>query len=604
MFLMRILRKRIKKLFAIVAAAVVALTVGTTNGEKTETSTTEGLILSTIKETTAKSTSSNNEDSENAEDYTYIILADEMTTINGKGASFSDNQVTISKGGTYLFKGGLSDGSICVDLKGEGEKVVLKLCGVGITSNNSAAIIIKNEKKKTVLELIDGTVNTISDTVKRAETYREPDETSAAIFSDGELVIEGTGMLSISAGFNKGIFSKNDVLVEDAVVNIISADDGIRSKTGIKLSDARVKITSGGDGLRSCGEESYGKITVNGSDLIIDSEFDGIQSGDSVVINESIINIVSAGGSTGRHRDAASHSFFDESKSPAEDKNFMLAIRKATSDSSALESLQGTTTHCGIIADGEISAEDSEIKVTSVDDSVFGKEVELEKCTLYLQSDDDGIYAENEISTEESDIKILDSFEGFESKKVEIEGGKVFIKAYNNGFVTEENSEESVEIEDAYVHVDSEGQDRKSKADIHLSGGTLIVFDSAHNDIFSDTYTVDSGTLLLLSDEPVAKNIKSNGIPVIAFTEKRDKNTLTVIADSDGEGVIGFSAPRTYKSVVFISDSLKKDKYYELYEGGSFAGESVSGIYRSGKYSGGTLIRKLSKPLINLDKKD
>ncbi len=608
MFLFRRIRKIMSRIAAVLAAIVIAFFVGTADSEKEPTSETEGLILSTIKnETTVKSTSAKNLKDGNEEDYTYIILADEMTTINGKGASFSDNRVTISKGGTYLFKGGLSDGSICVDLKDKTEKVVLKFCGVGINSSESAAVAIKNSAKETVLELVDGTVNSISDTAVRGETYRETDEDSAAIFSGGDLIINGKGILNISAGFNKGIFSKKDLSIKDAVVNILSADDGIRSKDSVQLEGVKLKITSGGDGIRTRNdnEDKDGKIAVADSEIVINSELDGIQSEGKLIINKSKVDIISAGGSTGRHTDKGAPTFFEESKSPTEDKGLIFALRKATLDSSALEEiLMGTTTHYGIIAEDKVTADESEIKVTSVDDAVYGEDIEVENCSFVLQSDDDGFHAKNEISTEKSEISILDSYEGFEGEKIEIEGGKLFIKAYNNGFDTGHNSEESVEIEDAYIHVDSDGKGSKSRSDIHLSGGTLIVFDSAHNDIFSDTYTVSSGTLLVLSDEPAAKNIKSEGIPVIAFTEKRGKNTFTVIADSKGEGVIGFFSTRKYKSVVFVSETLKKDEYYELYNGGKFSGEAISGVYTEGKYSGGTLIRKLSKPLINLDKKD
>lgn len=604
MFLFKRIRKNMQRIAALLAAVLIALFVGTADSEKEPTSETQGLILSTVKnETEVKNTSEESLKAAGEEKYTYIILADEMTTINGSGAAFAEGTVTINEGGTYLFKGGLSDGSICVNLKGRKEKVVLKLCGVGISSDDSAALIIEDSPVSTVVEVVEGTVNSISDTAVRGETYRETDEASAAIFSEDRLIINGRGTLNVSAGFNKGIFSKKDISIKDAVVNIISADDGIRGKSSIHFNDTKLKITSGGDGIRTSNDNRYEKIiSAEDSEFVIISELDGIQSEGRLIINKSKVDIISSGGSTGRHTDKDQSNFFEESKAPTEDKKLLFALKKATLESSALEGiLLGTTTHYGMTGRNESEIKESEIKISSVDDALYTKTLDIERSNLVLYSDDDGFHAEKKICTLDSEISIFDSYEGFKGEEIEIEGGKIYIKSFNNGFYTDKEGK-GVDASEAYIHIDSDGKGEKSVSDIHLSDGTLVVFDSAHNDIFSDTYTVSSGTLLVVSDEPVAQNINSEGIPVIAFTEKRNKNTFTVIADSKGKGVIGFYSPKRYKNVVFASDRLNKNEYYELFDGGAFTGGSMSGVYTEGEYSGGQLIRKLSKPLINLDK--
>ncbi len=595
---------RVKLILAFIAVIVLAVVLST-HENKEETTPTQGLILSTTEsKTTSPEITDENGTTENTEDYTYIILADEMTTINGKGASFSDNQVKITKGGTYFLKGGLSDGRILVDAKNNSEKVVLKLCGVGITSSSSAAIIIKNAPKDAVIHLAEGTINSLTDTSKRAETYVETDEDSSVIFSKDNLVIEGKGTVTVSAGFNKGIFSKKDITFKDATVNVLSADDGIRSKDSIEIAGGKLKITSGGDGIRTKDDigDIGSKIVIHDSDITITSELDGIESAGDVLMYGSKLSINSNGGSTGRHSDKAAASFFEEPKSPTEDKNLLFALRKATLDSSALEEiLSGSSSFCGIAAKGEVTLNETTLKISSVDDAVYAGSIIIENGQYSLSSDDDGLHAVKEVSIKDGEVNIADSYEGIESEEINVDGGKLFIKAYNNGFDTY-GKDGTVEIDGGYVHIDSDSKGDKSGTKIELSGGTLIVVDSAADAVSVDSYTVSSGTLLVLSNAPTAKSIESKGIPVIAFTESRKENSLTVIADSEGESVIGFVSPKRYKNVVFVSDSLNENEYYSLYAGGYFDSESLSGIYTSGGYSKGTLLRKLSKPLRSLDK--
>ena len=106
-FILRRIRKRIKGIFAVLAALTMAFSVGRNNEPNDPSSeTTKGLILSTTKIETTVVTESGSQKSENQNE-TYIILADDMTTINGRGASFSDGVVTVSKSGNYSFKGEL-----------------------------------------------------------------------------------------------------------------------------------------------------------------------------------------------------------------------------------------------------------------------------------------------------------------------------------------------------------------------------------------------------------------------------------------------------------------------------------------------------------------
>ncbi|MBQ1966735.1 MAG: carbohydrate-binding domain-containing protein, partial [Clostridia bacterium] len=209
MFLLRKIRRRIKGILAIFAAITVAFSVGGNDSQSEPVSETKGLILSTTQSKTTEMPE-NETTVLSAESGTYIILADDMTIIKGKGASFADGVVTVSKSGTYSFKGELKDGRIIVDLKDDGE-VKLNFYGVNVNSTKGAPLSVIKAPDKAVLYFDERTVNDFSDTEDRVYTYDEDTGDSAVIFSKEDIVFEGNGFVRIKADFNKGVFSKKDI---------------------------------------------------------------------------------------------------------------------------------------------------------------------------------------------------------------------------------------------------------------------------------------------------------------------------------------------------------------------------------------------------------
>ena len=136
-------------------------------------------------------------DHEAADDYTYdatsattIALNGTSAAITGAGATASGSVVTVSAPGTYVVSGTLRDGQIVVNSPADGT-VRLVLAGASITSSTDSGIRV-DEGDKTVLILADGTTNTVAD----GATYADAVEQNAAVWSDDDLSIGGTGTLS------------------------------------------------------------------------------------------------------------------------------------------------------------------------------------------------------------------------------------------------------------------------------------------------------------------------------------------------------------------------------------------------------------------------
>ena len=136
---------------------------------------------------------------------------------------------TISTSGTYNLTGQISDGLISVNAN---DKVVrLVLNGVTITNHSGPAIYVENAKD-VVVELAEGSTNTLADGAAYSDVEEDVD---GAIFSKDDLTFQGTGKLIIKANYLDGIVSKDDLKIINGEYQISSVDDGIRGKDSVYI---------------------------------------------------------------------------------------------------------------------------------------------------------------------------------------------------------------------------------------------------------------------------------------------------------------------------------------------------------------------------------
>ena len=138
-----------------------------------------------------------------------ISLNGSSAEVNGSGASADGSTITISSEGTYILSGTLDDGQILVTAA-DTAKVQIVLNGVSITNADGPAIYIKSGDK-VFITLADGTSNTLSDT--GAAYAAADDNTDGVVFSKSDLCFNGSGSLTVNAGYSHGIVSKDDLVV-------------------------------------------------------------------------------------------------------------------------------------------------------------------------------------------------------------------------------------------------------------------------------------------------------------------------------------------------------------------------------------------------------
>lgn len=227
----------------------------------------------------------------------------------------------IVKSGTYHLTGSIDDGRISVNAGANG---VVRLILDNVTiSNSTGPAIICTSGDDLVIELVGN--NVLSDAANYSSDYDE--DVTSAIYSKADLTFQGDGTLDLTASYQDGIVSKDDLKFNSGAYNITAADDGIRGKDSVYIVDGDFTINSVADAIKSTNETDSGKgfvmvesgnfnltagakgvkaistVIIYGGTFVINSTDDAVHSNDYIGIVDGAFNIAS--GDDGMHADRA-----------------------------------------------------------------------------------------------------------------------------------------------------------------------------------------------------------------------------------------------------------------------------------------------------------
>ncbi|WP_051540258.1 carbohydrate-binding domain-containing protein [Clostridium ihumii] len=251
---------------------------------------------------------------------TIIKLGSDMS-VEGEGASINNNNINITKAGTYSISGDMEEGQIVVNASSE-DKVYIILNGVNITSKSSAPLYVKSAKK-CVLALEKGTENTLTDGESYVLDDEANNEPNASIFSKDDLTIIGEGKLSVNGNYNNRIASKDDLKIQSGEIVVNAKNNGIKGKDCINISSGNLTIKSEGDGLKADNttDATKGYIYIENGRINITSGEDGIQAETELLIADGDITISSGGGSANSSSKSEELSIKDKMKGEKFDPN-------------------------------------------------------------------------------------------------------------------------------------------------------------------------------------------------------------------------------------------------------------------------------------------
>lgn len=215
------------------------------------------------------------------------------TETASSGVSISGNIITITKEGTYVLSGALSEGQIVVDA--DSAKVQLVLDNADITCASSAAIYIKNADK-TFITLAEGSENILMNTAE----YEAIDDNNidAVIFSKDDLTLNGKGTLTINSEYGHGIVSKDDLKLVGGTYNITAENHALSGKDSVRIAAGTYNLTSGKDGIHSenADDDEKGFVYIASGDFTIESTGDGIDASYVVQIDDGDFDITAGDG--------------------------------------------------------------------------------------------------------------------------------------------------------------------------------------------------------------------------------------------------------------------------------------------------------------------
>ena len=265
-----------KKIAALVLSAsmLAALSAcGVSEKQTTDSAAETETVLETLAYETVESTEAQAETTDSGL-FTERDLNQTPDLSDAEAITLTDGETcTITEAGTYLLTGTAENAQVVVDAA-EDAKVQLVLDGLTVTNDTQPVLYIKSADK--VFVTTTDSENALS--VTGAFTADGETNTDAVIFSKEDLVLNGTGTLTISSTDN-GISCKDDLKVTGGTYVIFCASDALEANDSISIADGDFTITAGKDGLHCENDEdlSLGGICILGGSFRIEAGSDGIQ---------------------------------------------------------------------------------------------------------------------------------------------------------------------------------------------------------------------------------------------------------------------------------------------------------------------------------------
>jgi len=515
-----------------------------------------------------------------------IKLAGDSATVEGSGVTVDRTLVTIISAGVFRLAGTLDDGQIVVDA-GASSDVRLILDGVDITCSNSAPLYVRNADK-VVITLATGTVNHLTD----GDTYvldgAASDEPDAALFSNDDLTINGTGSLTVEANYHDGIKSDDDLRIVGGSITVTAANDGVKGRDSVAIKDGTLTIAAGGDGIQASNDEDVerGYVVIEGGTVVITSGGDGVQAETGLVVDGGDVTINAGAGST-------SGGAYDAS----------------------------TISTKGMKAGADLTITGGTFAIDSCDDALHSNgSLAIADGEFLMATGDDGIHAETTLQIDGGDITITTSYEGIEGASVTINAGNIHLTSEDDGINTIGGSDGSTAdaepgqpgqggpgpgdggsgdyplyVNGGYLMIDAMGDGIDVNGPINMTGGVIIIngpVNNANGPIdYLGSFTITGGFLVAVGSSGMAQAPDQSSTQPsagLAWRSPQAGGTMIHLATEDGEDILTFVPTKQFQSLVLSSAELEIGATYVAYTGGSSTGTAVDGLYSEGTYTPGT----------------
>ena len=501
-----------------------------------------------------------------SKDATEITLSDSKSTCDSPAVRVSDNQITITRTGTYVLSGSLTNGQIVVDASGEKVQIVLK--DASINCDTSAAIYVKSADKVFVT-LAENTSNTLTNT--KDFVAIDDNNIDAVIFSKSDLSLNGSGTLTIHAAYGHGIVSKDDLVITSGTYDITAARHALSGKDSVRIADGVFTLNAKKDGIHSenTDNDEKGFIYIADGTFSITCDSDGMDAEETLQVDGGTITI--AAGDDGLH------------------------------------------------ADGDLVLNDGTITITKSYEGLEGKTVTITGGSYAVTSSDDGVNAAGDGTAGNSS----DSASSDSSKEQKMPSGTPPKQPQNSSDSTEmpqppQNSDSTempnapkgaqngngnsgpggmedatdynrIQISGGMLTVNAGGDGLDSNGDLTVTGGEIYIDGPVQggNSALdcSGAATISGGTVIAVGSSGMAENFSSSstqGSMLVTVSASMISGEIT-LQDSNGNSLLSYTPAKSYNSVVISCPKLTSGETYTLLAGDTTTTVTLDSLVKSVK---------------------
>lgn len=564
---------------------------------------------------------------DDAENYRVAITGDfTITSDTSDGITQSGSVYTITKSGEYTVAGLLSEGQLIVDA-GDEDEVTIVLNGTSVTCSTGSPIYVKNASEVKI-KSEENSFNEVIDNRAEATEDSSDDTGNAAIYAACDLKLVGKGALVVTANYNNGIQSKDDLSIKNVIVKVTAVNNSVKGNDAVDIESGNViAISAKGDGIKTSNSSISNKgnqkgiVTITGGNIDIYAACDGIDaaygtdiSGDGNLniytdtYSEYSEEVTSSGSSSGT---SASHDSSGRNKTGGDRLGMPGDFNKSGNSSGQSYSTKG------IKAESEINISGFTINISSTDDGIHANSdsgvletgedgkgtIVINGGSITISSGDDGMHADKQLDVNDGYINIVTSYEGLEAITINLNGGKIYVYATDDGInacTGDGKTSTIVNVTGGYIDVttasgDTDGIDSNGNY-VQTGGFVLVKGGSSSGNVSGSidvdgTVTITGGTCVALGGvcETPVNSANAYVLSSISFSSGRYS-----LKDASGNEVISFTVDGSFINGWICSDTLVTGTSYTLYRGSDSIADwtqesGTMGASGTGSFGGGKM---------------
>lgn len=472
-----------------------------------------------------------------------IELKGDSAACSSSAVVIDGSLIRITDEGVYVVSGTLRDGSIVVDAE-KSDKVEIVLKDAAVTSGSFAAVYVR-QADKVFVTLAEGSKNELSN----GGSFVQLDDSNVdgAIFSKDDLVLKGSGSLTITSPGGHGVVCKDELVITGGSYDITAASHGLQSKESIAICEAKLVIEAGKDGIHAedSDAENVGDVYIESGDISILAASDAISGGNIVTVTDGSLTLTS-----GKTEDV-----------------------KGIKAGNGVD-IQGGTLTIDVTDDGLHSNGDLEISSGSVE----------------IKSGDDALHADNGVLISGGVLNVTESHEGIEGMTIGISGGELHITADDDalnasggessssvwgrgGFEVNENC--AILISGGKLYVNTKGDGVDSNGGLVVTGGEVYVSGPTSGGNGSLDYngsgSISGGIFAAAGNGQMAMNFDSSSTQctMLVSVGTQIAGTEITVIDESGKKLFSWAPECDYQCVVLSLPEFQQGKTYTVTAGSS-----------------------------------